>query len=137
MRKSIKTQIITWIAFGAILFMTTVCIYLLIGTLISSKIYPVFYYYVPFSFLVQGMLMSMAASGVWLLLFGYKKLLHFSIRYLISAAVFMAIYFVSVQIPVINSLVGHLRWMWSCCIAILGWGVPFSIVNEKHNRDKV
>ena len=128
-----KNSVVTWIALGATMFMATVCIYLIIGILISSKIYPVFYYYVPFSFLVQGLVMSMAASGVWLVLFGNKKLMHFMIRFIIAMVIITAFYLISDQIPAINSLVGHLRWIWSCCVAILVLGVPFSIVKEKRS----
>jgi len=128
-----KNSVVTWIALGATMFMAAVCFYLIIGALISSKIYPVFYYYVPFSFLVHGMVMSMAASGVWLVLFGNKKLMHFMIRFIIAMVIITAFYLISDQIPAINSLVGHLRWIWSCCVAILVLGVPFSIVKEKRS----
>ncbi len=134
MNKINKNIIAIWLAVGAVIFMAAVCVYLLIGTLISSKIYPVFHYYVPFSFLVQGMVMSMAASGMWLLLFGNKKPLPVSVRYLIAIVILLVLYFISVRIPAINSLVGHLRWLWSCCIAVLALGVPFSIVKEKNNN---
>ena len=132
-----RNTVITWIAMCAAMFMTTVCVYILIGTLISSKIYEVFYYYVPFSFLIHGMVLSMVAASLWLMFFGQKKSLRFLVRFLIVLAILATLYLISTQISVIYSLVGYLRWIWSCYIAILGLGVPFSIMKEKHNEGRV
>ena len=117
---------------AAAMFMATVCLYMLIGAVISSRMYDVFYYHIPFSLLIQGVVLSLAASAVWMASFAHSKKWGFFARYLLAFTILALLFGASVLIPAINSETGHLRWLLSSFIATLGMGTALAIKNEKY-----
>ena len=120
---------------AAAMFMATVCLYMIIGALISSRMYDVFYYHIPFCFLIQGVVVSLAASAVWMAAFAHGKQWGFFVRYLLAFIVITVLFGASVLIPAINSEAGHLRWLLSSFIVTIGMGTALAVKNEKYFKN--
>ena len=89
---------------GAAIAMATICLYMIAGAVSSWVGGGDFYFHVPFSFLVHGMLVSMIAASVWVVAFGIVKSWGFFARYALFLIISIALYGASLLIPPINFL---------------------------------
>jgi len=135
MTKICKKVELSFKALGSAIFMGTVCLYMAIGALLALVSGEAFYYNVPFTFLMQGMGMSMLAAPAWVLCFGSGKPLSFSARYLLVLIILAVLTAVSMSIPAINSTDGHFVWVISGIISTLAFGTTVAVLSNKHFRN--
>jgi len=121
-------------ALGAAMFMGTVCLYMAIGALFTFVSSEAFYYHISFTFLLQGIVVSLAASAVWVLCFSLTKAWGFSIRYLLALITLAALFAVSMLIPAINVVEGHFIWVISGVISTLAFGTAVAVSSNIHFR---
>ena len=119
---------------GAAMFMFTIALYMIAGGLFALSTSEHFYYHVHFVFLIQGMIVSMAASAVFAISFGYVKSWNFLARYSLVTALLAALFGTSMLIFAANAVAGYHLWVLSGFIATFAMGTAFSIVSEKHFR---
>ena len=121
-------------ALGAAMFMATACLYMAIGVLFAFVNQESFYYHVSFAFLIQSVAVSMSASTVWVLCFGFIKAWGFITRYFLALLILVILFGISMLIPAINSLDGSLLWIISGLISTIAFGTGLAILSEKHLR---
>ena len=118
-------------ALGAGMFMGTAVLYMAIKALLVIIGEEGFYYHVSFAFLIQGMIVSMAASIMWVVCFGLIKSWNFSARYLVLFIVIVALSGVSMLIPVINTTDGRFVWIISNLVSTLAFSTAVAVLSEK------
>jgi hypothetical protein len=116
---------------GAGMFMGTVVIYMVIGALFTMTGREGFNYQVPFALLIQGMVLSMATSIMWVVCFGVMKSQKFFARYSTLLIFIMVLSGVSMLIPIINSTDGHFIWIISGLVSTLAFGTAVAVLSEK------
>ena len=118
-------------ALGAAMFMASAVLYMVIGTLFTVISGNDFYYHISFAFLIQGMIVSMVSSLMWVVCFGLIKSWNFFARYLLLVAVMVALSGISMLIPVINSTSGYFVWIISGFISMFAFGTAVAVLSEK------
>ena len=121
-------------ALGAAMFMATAVIYMAIGAIFAVINREGFNYQISFTFLIQGMIMSMASSLMWVVCFGVIKSWKFFARYSILLLFILALAGASILIPVINSTDGYLIWIISTFISALAFGTSVAVLSEKQHK---
>jgi|GEM_PF-1283601 len=118
-------------ALGAAMFMATVCLYLLVGGVAFLLGREEFQFHVPFAFLIQGLIASMAASAAWMLCVGNIKKMGFAAKYLMVMAITLALFGMSALIPAIRSTDGVWLWLASGLVATVAFGTAIAATSEK------
>ena len=131
MKKISKELELSIKALGSAMFMATVCLYLAIGAVLYFVRDANFYYHISFAFLIQGLVVSMAASVTWMMCFESAKSLSFIARYVLALMLLTALFGVSILLPVINSTAGHLLWLLSGFVATFAFGTAIAVLSEK------
>ena len=121
-------------ALGAAMFMLTVVLYMVIGTLYARISGEDFNYHVSFAFLIQGMIVSMLSSLIWIVCFGFIKSWRFFTRYLLLFIVIVAFFVVSILIPIINSAEGYGIWIISGVISTFVFTTAVAVLSEKQRK---
>ena len=130
MKKISKEMETSCKALGAAMFMATVLIYMGIGALYAQIYGGHFYYHIPFAFLIQAFIVAMIGSVVWVL--SFKLGSHgFAARYLLALVITLAMFGISLLIPIINGTPGHFLWLISGIFSILAFGTPLAALSEK------
>ena len=129
--KKAKDMELSFKALGAGMFMGTAVIYMAIGALFAIIGRDGFNYQVSFVFLIQGMILSMASSIMWVVCFGVIKSLKFFARYSILFIFILALSGVSMLIPVVNSVTGHFIWIMSGLVSTLVFCTAVAVLSEK------
>jgi len=126
-----KDMELSFKALGAGMFMGTAVLYMAIGGLFAMISEGDFYYHVSFAYLIQGMIVSMASSIMWMVCFGLIKSWQFLARYLLLFITIVTLSGGSMLIPFINSTDGHFVWIISNLISTLAFGTAVAILSEK------
>jgi len=136
MTKISKKQIeLSCKALGAGMFMGIICLYIAIGALFTLVSGEGFYYHVSFAFLIQGIVVSMTASVIWLLYFSLSKSWSFLTRYLLAFITLAALFIISMLIPAINGAEGYFIWVISGFISTFAFGTGVAVSSNKHFRN--
>jgi len=122
-------------ALGAGMFMGTVCAYLAIGAVLTFISSGGFYYHVTFPLLIQGIVVSMAASALWVLCFTHAKGWGFATRYMVAFVPLAVLFVISVFLPVINGAEGHILWVASGVFSTLAFGTTVAVASNKHYKN--
>ena len=130
MKKIYKDMELSSKALGAAIFMATVCLYMGIGA-INARISGVdFNYYIPFAFLIHGVIISLMVSGAWILCFGMIKAKGFVFRYLLTLIIMLVLYGITFLFPVIISKESSFIWVISSFVSALLFLTGVSALNE-------
>jgi len=121
-------------ALGAAMFMGAICLYMAIGALFTFVSGGGFYYHVPFVLLAQGIVVSMMASAMWAVCMSLAKSWGFFTRYLLVLVVLAALFVISMLIPVINGVDGHLIWIISVAVSTFAFGTAVAVYSNMHFR---
>jgi hypothetical protein len=113
------------------MFMATVSLYVLVGFIYGRTIGENFYYHVSFPLLIQGVVVSMVISKVWVFIFGLAKSWNFLTRYLLFLAILVVLLGASMLIPFINSIEGYYLWIFCGAFSILAFSTAFSVISAK------
>jgi len=122
----------SWKSICTIMFMTTTCLYAIVSLSLSLLMDEGFYFYIPLTFVIHLMILTLVVSGVWMVSFGYIKSYGFVARYLLFLAVTAALFATSMLVPIINFSEGHYLWIACGFIVSFGMGTGLSIQSEKH-----
>ena len=101
-------------ALGAAMFMATVCLYMGIEIIKAKTSDADITCYIPFAFLLHGIVFALMTSGAWVLCFGLIKTKNYIITALLTLIILLIITGVSIVLPVINTKAGYLIWIISC-----------------------
>jgi hypothetical protein len=132
MAKMNKEMELNYKTLGASMFLASVCLYMAVGALFAFISSEDFYYQIPFSFLIQGVIVSMSVSIAWTLCFGLDKAWGFLTRYILIFIILLALSGISIVIPSINSIKGHFLWIISCFFASLAFVTGVSVMSIKY-----
>ena len=116
------------------MFMGTICLYIAIGALFAFVSGEGFYYHISFVFLIQGMVVSMIASSMWVLCFSLVKSWSFFARYSLAFITLAALFVTSMLLPVISGTEGHVIWIVSGIISTFAFGTAVAVSSNKYFR---
>ena len=119
---------------GAAMFMAIVCFYMIIRAVITLIGDDVSFYHVPFSLLIQGVIISMSSSIIWTLILGISSIKSLVIKVILCLMFIIILLFVSVLIPVVNKSDGYIIWILSCAISLFGFGILLAFYSEKYYK---
>jgi len=118
-------------ALGAGMFMGIVCLYMALGALSAFVRSEDFYFHVSFAFLIQGMVVSMAASVIWALCFSLNKSWGFFTRYLLVLIALAILFLLSVLFPAIRMTEGYYIWIISGIISTFAFGSAVAVSSSR------
>jgi len=121
-------------ALGAAMFMFTVCLYMAIGALFALVSDEAFYYHIAFAFIIQGIIVSLVASTVWMLCFLVTKSWGFITRYLLALGIWAVLFVISMLVPIISVIEGHLIWVICSAVSTLIFGTAVAVASNMHFR---
>ena len=130
MKKIYKDMELSSKALGAAIFMATVCLYMGIGAINARISEADFNYYIPFAFLIHGVIISLMVSGAWVLCFGLIKTKGFIFRYLFTLITILALYGITLLFPVIISKESYFIWVISSFVSAFLFLTGVSVLNE-------
>ena len=132
MKKISKKIELSCKALGAAMFMGTVCLYMALGALFVFVSDAGFYYNISFAFLIQGILVSMIASAVWVLCFSSVKARGFFARYVPAFIGLAALFAASMLIPAIRGTEGYVLWIASGFLSTFAFGTAVAVSGNRY-----
>jgi len=116
------------------MFLGTVFLYMVIGSIFALVSRESFYYHIPFAFLIQGIIKSMVISFVWTLCFSNIKAWGFFKRYLLALMVLVVLAVISMLIPLINGVQWFAIWIISGIISSLIFGTAVAASSNMYHK---